>query len=207
MTGASSASWRPIMTSLSTQTKQDIAAIACAGLNWVRLPIPFWSIRWTDIGADVARNPVSELSLDESWVRKYVICVNLDLELCNAPGCRMDAVWIDKQRGQCKSGGRWDAARDVHAGVREDHTQWRRVELQWGWAGGSREGAIRRPGRNTCEYVQWPSNMYVYTRGGTFIWQIRALQKYVGLRRGLGGKSDRCVGVNAINVADDKEQI
>jgi len=29
---------------LSLQTEQDIAEIASAGLNWVRLPIPFWAI-------------------------------------------------------------------------------------------------------------------------------------------------------------------
>jgi hypothetical protein len=27
-----------------TQTEQDIAEIAGAGLNWIRLPIPFWAI-------------------------------------------------------------------------------------------------------------------------------------------------------------------
>jgi aryl-phospho-beta-D-glucosidase BglC (GH1 family) len=26
------------------QTEQDIAEIAGAGLNWIRLPIPFWAI-------------------------------------------------------------------------------------------------------------------------------------------------------------------
>ncbi|KAJ7787773.1 hypothetical protein B0H14DRAFT_3579021 [Mycena olivaceomarginata] len=52
--------------------------------------------------------------------------------------------------------------------------------------------AIRRPGRNTCEYVDRAEirvNTYsghqirTSTQGGTFIRQIRALQKYVGLRR------------------------
>ncbi|KAJ7892517.1 glycoside hydrolase family 5 protein [Mycena olivaceomarginata] len=76
-------------------TEQDIAAIAGAGLNWVRLPIPFWSIsRWTDVGADAAGNPVSEPFLEGTcwkyivrlfgWARKYGIRVNLDLH--TAPG-------------------------------------------------------------------------------------------------------------------------
>lgn len=29
------------------QTEKDFAAIAAAGLNWIRLPIPFWAIdKW-----------------------------------------------------------------------------------------------------------------------------------------------------------------
>lgn len=29
------------------QTEQDFAAIAGAGLNWIRLPIPFWAVeKW-----------------------------------------------------------------------------------------------------------------------------------------------------------------
>ena len=35
-------------------TEEDIAQIAGAGLNWVRLPIPFWAIeKWNDVGAGV----------------------------------------------------------------------------------------------------------------------------------------------------------
>ena len=33
--------------------EEDIAQIAGAGLNWIRLPIPFWAIEtWQDVGVD-----------------------------------------------------------------------------------------------------------------------------------------------------------
>ncbi len=35
---------RLIRTLSGAQTEQDIAQIAGAGLNWVRVPIPFWAI-------------------------------------------------------------------------------------------------------------------------------------------------------------------
>jgi glucan 1,3-beta-glucosidase len=32
-----------------SQTEKDFAEIAGAGLNWIRLPIPFWAIdKWND---------------------------------------------------------------------------------------------------------------------------------------------------------------
>ncbi|KAJ7491869.1 glycoside hydrolase superfamily [Mycena galericulata] len=46
-------------------TEEDIAQIAGAGLNWVRVPIPFWAIRY-----------IVRLF---GWARKYGIRVNLDL--------------------------------------------------------------------------------------------------------------------------------
>ena len=34
-------------------TEEDIAQIAGAGLNWVRVPIPFWAIEeWDYVGVD-----------------------------------------------------------------------------------------------------------------------------------------------------------
>ena len=34
-------------------TEEDIAQIAGAGLNWVRVPIPFWAIeKWDNVGVD-----------------------------------------------------------------------------------------------------------------------------------------------------------
>ena len=34
-------------------TEEDMAQIAGAGLNWIRLPIPFWAIEtWADVGFD-----------------------------------------------------------------------------------------------------------------------------------------------------------
>ncbi|KAI0343529.1 glycoside hydrolase [Trametopsis cervina] len=73
-------------------TEEDIAQIAGAGLNWIRLPIPFWAIeKWDDIGSDDAPNgpEISEPFLARvcwehilkviEWARKYGIRVNLDL--------------------------------------------------------------------------------------------------------------------------------
>ncbi|KAJ7066845.1 glycoside hydrolase family 5 protein [Mycena belliarum] len=72
-------------------TEQDIAQIAGAGLNWVRVPIPFWAIStWQDVGSDSPGGPpVAEPFLEGvcwkyivrllGWARKYGIRVNLDL--------------------------------------------------------------------------------------------------------------------------------
>jgi glucan 1,3-beta-glucosidase len=76
-------------------TEQDIAQIAGAGLNWVRVPIPFWAIStWADVGVDATGAPVAEPFLEGvgwkyivrlfGWARKYGIRVNLDLH--TAPG-------------------------------------------------------------------------------------------------------------------------
>lgn len=36
-------------------TEEDIAQIAGAGLNWIRVPIPFWAIeKWDNVGTDPA---------------------------------------------------------------------------------------------------------------------------------------------------------
>ncbi|KAI0827637.1 glycoside hydrolase [Trametes gibbosa] len=71
-------------------TEQDIAEIAGAGLNWIRLQIPFWAIEaWADVGVDGNGNKVAEPFLAQvcwkyvlrllGWARKYGIRVNLDL--------------------------------------------------------------------------------------------------------------------------------
>ncbi|KAJ7773286.1 glycoside hydrolase family 5 protein [Mycena metata] len=76
-------------------TEQDIAQIAGAGLNWVRVPIPFWAINtWSDVGTDATGATVAEPFLDTvvwpyivrllGWARKYGLRVNLDLH--TAPG-------------------------------------------------------------------------------------------------------------------------
>ena len=42
-------------------TEEDIAQIAGAGLNWIRLPIPFWAIeKWDNVGVDTTGATVSE---------------------------------------------------------------------------------------------------------------------------------------------------
>ncbi|KAJ7117234.1 glycoside hydrolase [Mycena crocata] len=70
-------------------TEEDFAQIAGAGLNWVRIPIPFWAIStWSDVGTDGGQT-VAEPFLEGvcwkyivrafRWARKYGIRVNLDL--------------------------------------------------------------------------------------------------------------------------------
>ena len=60
-------------------TEQDIAEIAGAGLNWIRLPIPFWAIDvWP--GEPFLPNVAWEYAVKLfGWARKYGIRVNLDL--------------------------------------------------------------------------------------------------------------------------------
>ena len=42
-------------------TEEDIAQIAGAGLNWIRVPIPFWAIeKWDDVGVDSSGATVAE---------------------------------------------------------------------------------------------------------------------------------------------------
>ncbi|KAJ7212469.1 glycoside hydrolase superfamily [Mycena haematopus] len=76
-------------------TEQDIAQIAGAGLNWIRLPIPFWAVSaWSNVGVDDQGNIESEPFLQGvcwqyivrlfGWARKYGLRINLDLH--TAPG-------------------------------------------------------------------------------------------------------------------------
>ncbi|KAI0768688.1 glycoside hydrolase [Trametes elegans] len=71
-------------------TEEDIAQIASAGLNWIRVPIPFWAIdTWSDVGLDGQGQTVSEPFLARTcwkyivrvfgWARKYGLRVLLDL--------------------------------------------------------------------------------------------------------------------------------
>ncbi|KAF9479381.1 ectomycorrhiza-upregulated exo-beta-1,3-glucanase GH5 [Pholiota conissans] len=60
-------------------TEQDIAQIAGAGLNWIRLPIPFWAIdKWND---EPFLEKVSWKYILQAlqWCRKYGLRVKLDL--------------------------------------------------------------------------------------------------------------------------------
>ncbi|KAF7321125.1 Glycoside hydrolase family 5 protein [Mycena chlorophos] len=76
-------------------TEEDFAQIAGAGLNWIRLPIPFWAVNtWANVGQDATGAPVSEPFLASvcwkyivralGWARKYGLRVNLDIH--TAPG-------------------------------------------------------------------------------------------------------------------------
>ncbi|KAI0633647.1 glycoside hydrolase [Trametes polyzona] len=71
-------------------TEEDIAQIAGAGLNWIRVPIPFWAIEtWSDVGVDAQGQKVAEPFLARvcwkyilrliGWARKYGLRVLLDL--------------------------------------------------------------------------------------------------------------------------------
>ncbi|KAH9940545.1 glycoside hydrolase [Epithele typhae] len=70
-------------------TEQDIAEIAGAGLNWIRVPIPFWAIEtWDNVGTEKGQT-VAEPFLARvcwkyilrllGWARKYGLRVLLDL--------------------------------------------------------------------------------------------------------------------------------
>lgn len=60
-------------------TEQDFAEIAGAGLNWVRLPFPFWAIETVD-GEPFLANVAWEYVIKAiAWARKYGIRINLDL--------------------------------------------------------------------------------------------------------------------------------
>ncbi|KAG8844941.1 hypothetical protein FRB96_002776 [Tulasnella sp. 330] len=60
-------------------TEEDFARIAGAGLNWVRLPIPFWAIQKYS-GEPFLEGVAWEYALKAfKWARKYGLRVNLDL--------------------------------------------------------------------------------------------------------------------------------
>ncbi|KAF9234820.1 glycoside hydrolase family 5 protein [Melanogaster broomeanus] len=60
-------------------TEQDIAEMAGAGLNWIRLPIPFWAIEKWDFEPFLEKVSWPYILRLLQWARKYGIRVNLDL--------------------------------------------------------------------------------------------------------------------------------
>ncbi|EJD45891.1 glycoside hydrolase [Auricularia subglabra TFB-10046 SS5] len=66
-------------------TEEDFAQISGAGLNWVRLPIPFWALETSASANDWPGEPFLKgaswtyVLLAFEWVRKYGLRVNLDL--------------------------------------------------------------------------------------------------------------------------------
>ncbi|EGN91810.1 glycoside hydrolase family 5 protein [Serpula lacrymans var. lacrymans S7.3] len=60
-------------------TEQDIAQIAGAGLNWIRLPIPFWAIDKWDFEPFLEKVCWPYILRVLQWARKYGLRVNLDL--------------------------------------------------------------------------------------------------------------------------------
>ena len=61
------------------QTEKDFADIAGAGLNWVRLPIPFWAIETWGNEPFMARTCWQYILKALEWARKYGLRVNIDL--------------------------------------------------------------------------------------------------------------------------------
>ncbi|KZV97605.1 glycoside hydrolase [Exidia glandulosa HHB12029] len=60
-------------------TEQDFANIAGAGLNWVRIPLPYWAIeRWSD-EPFIERVSWTYFLKAIEWARKYGIRIQLDL--------------------------------------------------------------------------------------------------------------------------------
>ncbi|KAG5641224.1 hypothetical protein DXG03_005699 [Asterophora parasitica] len=60
-------------------TEEDIAEIAGAGLNWVRLPVPYWAIETWPGEPFLAQTSWKYILRVLGWCRKYGIRVNLDL--------------------------------------------------------------------------------------------------------------------------------
>ena len=61
------------------QTEKDFADIAGAGLNWVRIPIPFWAIETWGNEPFMARTCWQYILKALEWARKYGLRVNIDL--------------------------------------------------------------------------------------------------------------------------------
>lgn len=70
--------------STSHKTEQDFAQIAGAGLNWIRLPVPYWAIEvWP--GEPFLANTAWTYALKAlKWARKYGLRVYFELH--TAPG-------------------------------------------------------------------------------------------------------------------------
>ncbi|CAL1705014.1 unnamed protein product [Somion occarium] len=60
-------------------TEKDFAEIAAAGLNWVRIPIPYWAVETWDGEPFLAKTCWTYFLKAIQWARKYGIRINLDL--------------------------------------------------------------------------------------------------------------------------------
>ncbi|KAK4703423.1 glucan 1,3-beta-glucosidase, partial [Phenoliferia sp. Uapishka_3] len=65
-------------------TEEDFAEIARAGLNWVRIPLPYWAIETFDDEPFLAHIAWNYFLKAITWARKYGLRLNLDLH--TAPG-------------------------------------------------------------------------------------------------------------------------
>ncbi|KAF8914474.1 putative ectomycorrhiza-upregulated exo-beta-1,3-glucanase GH5 [Mucidula mucida] len=78
--------------------EKDFAEIAGAGLNWVRLPIPFWAIDKWDGEPFLEKVCWKYILKALSWARKYGLRVNLDLH--TIPGSQSGYNHSGKGSGQ-----------------------------------------------------------------------------------------------------------
>ncbi|KAG9095312.1 hypothetical protein FRC07_011112, partial [Ceratobasidium sp. 392] len=60
-------------------TEKDFAEIAAAGLNWVRIPIPYWAIEVWDDEPFLPRVAWTYFLKAIKWARKYGLRINIDL--------------------------------------------------------------------------------------------------------------------------------
>jgi len=60
-------------------TEEDFAQIAAAGLNWVRIPLPFWAIEVYPNEPFLAKTSWTYFLKAIKWARKYGLRINLDL--------------------------------------------------------------------------------------------------------------------------------
>ncbi|KAH7107071.1 glycoside hydrolase [Auriculariales sp. MPI-PUGE-AT-0066] len=60
-------------------TEADFANIAAAGLNWIRLPVPFWAISKLDSEPFLEKVSWQYFLKAIVWARKYGLRINLDL--------------------------------------------------------------------------------------------------------------------------------
>jgi aryl-phospho-beta-D-glucosidase BglC (GH1 family) len=71
-------------THVFSQTEEDFAQIAGAGLNWIRLPIPYWAIDVWPGEPFLSRTCWTYVLKAFDWARKYGLRIFLDLH--TAPG-------------------------------------------------------------------------------------------------------------------------
>ena len=73
------ASVQLLMPCAHDQTEKDFAEIAAAGLNWVRISIPYWIVEAYPGEPFLANVGWKYFLLALTWARKYGLRVNLDL--------------------------------------------------------------------------------------------------------------------------------
>jgi len=70
-------------------TEEDIANIAAAGLNWVRIPLPHWAIKTWPGEPYLERVSWTYFLKAVQWCRKYGLRINLDFH--TVPGSQSES--------------------------------------------------------------------------------------------------------------------